>query len=137
MTCFESFHKKSIWVLIFTYFIILWKVYLHQHYLSFSWRHKIYNIRPVFPKVRSADHFWSARFSILVRKKKKTYNFYLKECHLIHQNLFFMVRRTTFNDFVVRQNFFQCFMVRKLKKFGKHCIRLWGTEQVTGWELLL
>jgi hypothetical protein len=26
-------------------------------------------INPVFPKVRSADHLWSARFSILVRKK--------------------------------------------------------------------
>ena len=31
--------------------------------------HGIYS-RAVFPKVRSVDHFWSTRFSILVRMKK-------------------------------------------------------------------
>ena len=79
--------------------------------------------RTVFPKVRSADHFWCARFSILVRKKKKTDNTYQKESYLIHQNLYFLVRGTTFNNFAVRQIFFQCFMVHKPKKFGKHCSR--------------
>jgi hypothetical protein len=29
-----------------------------------------------------------------------------------------------FKDFVVRQNIFQCLIVLKLKKFGKHCIRV-------------
>ncbi len=43
--------------------------------------------RPVFPKVRSADHFWSARFSFLVREKKRL-SFYQKMCNLMHQNLY-------------------------------------------------
>ncbi len=34
-----------------------------------------------------------------------------------------MVRGAIFNDIMVRQNIFQCFMVCKLKKFGKHCCR--------------
>ncbi len=32
-----------------------------------------------------------------------------------------MVRGIDFKDFVVRQNFFQLILVRKLKKFGKNC----------------
>jgi hypothetical protein len=34
-----------------------------------------------------------------------------------------MVRGKFFINFLVRQIFFQCFLVRKLKKFGKHWVR--------------
>ena len=34
-----------------------------------------------------------------------------------------MVRGNFFINFLVRQIFFQYFLVRKLKKFGKHCSR--------------
>ena len=39
-----------------------------------------------------------------------------------------MVRGELLRDFVVRQIFFPCFMVRELKKFGKHCVK--GMEKV-------
>jgi hypothetical protein len=54
----------------------------------------------------------------------------LKKCALkskVFNNLcikcIFMVRGTVFTDILVLQNIFQCFKVRKLKKFGKHCRR--------------
>jgi hypothetical protein len=92
--------------------------------------------RPVFPKVRSADHFWSSRFSVLV-SKKKIYNSYPKKRKkwlldfIFFSRIFiklpfdptkfiFLVRGAMFNDIMVLQNTFQCFMVRKIKKFGKH-----------------
>ena len=49
--------------------------------------------RPVFPKVRSADLFWSARFSILVCKKKRL-AILTKKGSFKTSNFIFMVRET-------------------------------------------
>jgi hypothetical protein len=86
--------------------------------------------RAVFLKVRSADHFWSAGiFNLVCEIENRSYFKLLcyKKGQLWRKTSYFMVRRRLFRDFGVRQIFFPYFMVRKLKKFGKHCPRgTWG-----------
>ncbi len=41
-----------------------------------------------------------------------------------------IVRGKFFINFLVRQIFFQCFLVRKLNKFGKHCSIVWHMGKV-------
>jgi hypothetical protein len=67
------------------------KVQLYQN--DFMSHNKLFPLgekpwsRAVFPKVWSADHFWSAKLSNLVRKKNKTYQIVWKTVFLT-QNLF-------------------------------------------------
>jgi hypothetical protein len=75
----------------------------------------------VFPKVRSA---W---LSILVRKKKKNLRFLPKKVSFYASKLLFMVRRITFNEFVVRQNLFQ--QVKKVWETLVYWLRLKSHNQ--------
>ncbi len=103
---------------------------MEAHRYTGEWTHNLPNgfgreelSDAVFPKVRSADHFWSAGIFNLVRENENRSYFKLlcyKTGQLCRKTSYFMVRRRLFSDFGVRQNFFPYFMVRKLKKFGKH-----------------
>ena len=106
---------------------ILLSLFVHQ--IIKNW---MLLFRPVFPKVRSADLFWSARVSNLVLEKKKLLLIlYLKSthhkiCQFYCTKFNFLVHGINFIDLVVRQIFFESFMVRKQKKFGKHwCNVMW------------
>ena len=85
----------------------------------------------MFPKVRSADHFWSAKLSNLVRKAKTNYQLVLKIIVLskklldlsifITSEIYFMVRRVIFQKIMWSAIILlYVFKVRNLKKFGKH-----------------
>ncbi len=73
--------------------------------------------------------FWSARKKPLLLNKN-----FAEICSKIQNFIYKTVRnpkkiwingpRKFFINFLVRQIFFQCFLVRKLKKFGKHWSRL-------------
>jgi hypothetical protein len=79
--------------------------------------------RPVFPKVRSPDHFWYTGIFNLVCDNENSSNFKLicyKKGNFRGKTSYFMVSRRLCRDFVVRKIFFT---VCKLKKFGKHCCR--------------
>ena len=66
-------------------------------------------LNTVFPKVRSADHFWSAGIFNLVRKNENSSYFKLicyKKDQLCRKTAYFMVRRRLCRYFVVRQIYF-------------------------------
>ena len=76
---------------------------------------------PVFPKVRSADHFWSAEIFNLVRKNENRSYFKLlcyKKGQLCRKTSYFMVRRRLFRDFGVRQIFLPILWSASLKSLG-------------------
>jgi hypothetical protein len=73
--------------------------------------------------------FWSARkkTTILIQNKMKGWvlEFKFFSCIFIKVSFnptkfIFMARRAIFYNIMVRPNIFQCFMVLKLEKFGKH-----------------
>jgi hypothetical protein len=85
----------------------------------------------VFPKVRSTDHFWSARFCILVRKKKPHYisqqKFFkrvLKSIFFTHLiitvnlSLYYWSAELCFNGLGVPQHFFRVFWSASSKSLG-------------------
>ena len=83
----------------------------------------VYN--SVFPKVRSADHFWSAGIFNLVRKIENRSYFKLlcyKKGQLCRKTSYFMIRRRLFRDFGVPQIFSQF--------YGPQAKKVWETLRV-------
>jgi hypothetical protein len=80
----------------------------------------------VFPKVRSADHFWSAGiFNLVLENEIRSYFklLYFIKGQLCRKTSYFMVCRRIFRGLGVRQ-FFSLFYGPQAKT-GKHWSRIW------------
>ncbi len=98
-------------------------------------------VEQCFPKSGPRTFFGPPEFLIWSARKKLLLILYLKSinhkiCQFFYTKFHYLVRRKNFMDYVVRQIFFQCFMVRKPKKFGKHCCRGTVVSLQTPWRLL-
>jgi hypothetical protein len=110
-----------------SYSEVLWKLEFKNASIKevWCWIHCIiWYSSAVFPKVRSADLFWSARVSNLVCEKKKLLlilyfkSIYHKICNFFFIKFHFLVHRKNFMDYVVRQIFFNVLWSASQKSLG-------------------